>query len=105
MMAAGGSTRPPSGHNSSGSPPALMTADSPNIDPLLSRLRAGDTSALGDLFALFGPQLRRMVELRLDTRLAQRVAPSDVLQEAYLAALARWEHYFRKEGLSFYVWL
>ena len=82
-----------------------MTADAPDIEPLLSRLRGGDTTALGDLFALFGPQLRRMVELRLDPRLGQRVAPSDVLQEAYLAALARWEHYFRKEGLSFYVWL
>lgn len=82
-----------------------MPADALEIDPLLSRLRDGDRDALALLFAHYRPQLRRMVELRLDPRLGARMAPSDVLQEAYLSALARVEHFFRKEGVSFYVWL
>src|SRR4051794_24761581 len=79
--------------------------DPPAIDLLIARLRDGDQLALGELFTLFRPQLRRMVDLRMDPRLAARVAPSDVLQEAYVDALNRYEHYFKKPGASFYVWL
>jgi RNA polymerase sigma-70 factor (ECF subfamily) len=77
----------------------------PDIEPLLTRLRAGDQAALGELFAHYRGKLRRMVELRLDPRLGARVGASDVLQEAYVDALGRYEHYFGRAGLSFYVWL
>jgi RNA polymerase sigma-70 factor (ECF subfamily) len=82
-----------------------MTPDSSDIEPLIERLRNGQHDALAELFARYRSQLRRMVELRLDPRVATRVAPSDVLQDAFLDASARVEHYFRKEGVSFYVWL
>src|SRR3954470_14195307 len=82
-----------------------MTTDAPNLAPLLSRLRGGDRGALAELFQVYRPQLRRMVDLRLDPRLGARVAPSDVLQEAYVDALTRYEHFFEREGMSFYVWL
>jgi RNA polymerase sigma-70 factor (ECF subfamily) len=72
---------------------------------LLTRLRSGEQTALAQLFSMFRPQLRRMVELRLDPRLTARVSGSDVLQEAYVDALNRYEHYFKKPGASFYVWL
>ena len=77
----------------------------PDIAPLLEKLKAGQQSALAELFDTYRPQLRRMVELRLDPRLGARVAPSDVLQEAYVDCLSRYEHFFRREGASFYVWL
>lgn len=87
-----------------------MTAPTPGTNPpdiaaLLERLRSGDQAALAQLFSLFRPQLRRMVELRIDPRLSARVSGSDVLQEAYVDALNRFEHYFKKPGASFYVWL
>ncbi len=82
-----------------------MPSDSPDLGPLLTRLRKGDQDALARLFDQFRPQLRRMVDLRLDPRLSPRVAPSDVLQEAYVDALTRFEHFFDREGMSFYVWL
>lgn len=82
-----------------------MTSDSPELRHLLARLRDGEPAALAELFALYRPQLHRMVELRLDPRVGTRAAPSDVLQEAYLDAAARVEHFFRREGVSFYVWL
>jgi RNA polymerase sigma-70 factor (ECF subfamily) len=82
-----------------------MADDLTEIEPLIGRLRAGDQAALGKLFARFRPQLERMAELRLDPRLAARVGASDLLQEAYVDALKRYEHYFEREGVSFYVWL
>jgi RNA polymerase sigma-70 factor, ECF subfamily len=76
-----------------------------DIAPLLEKLRAGEQDALARLFDTYRPQLRRMVELRLDPRLGARVAPSDVLQQAYVDSLSRYEHFFKREGASFYVWL
>lgn len=72
---------------------------------LLARLRAGDQTALAELFARHRDQLRRMVELRLDHRLAGRVSASDVLQESYIEALKRVEHYFAKPDQPFFGWL
>lgn len=83
-----------------------MSCGAPDIDSLLNRLREGRQEALAELFDCYRTQLRRMVELRLDPRLSPRVAPSDVLQEAYLDSLSRYPHYFaRPEGGSFYIWL
>ena len=82
-----------------------MVPDPPDLDLLLGRLRDGDQLALADLFSRYRPQLRRMIELRLDPRLGPRVGTSDVLQEAYVDALKRYNHFFERTGVSFYVWL
>ena len=83
-----------------------MPADSEEeIAGLVARLQTGDQAALGELFDCHRPKLRRMVELRLDHRLAGRVSASDVLQEAYIDALKRVEHYFAKPGQPFFGWL
>jgi RNA polymerase sigma-70 factor (ECF subfamily) len=66
------------------------------IADLLAKVRAGDQQALADLFARHRDKLRRMVQLRLDHRLAGRVSASDVLQEAYIDAVKRIDHYFAK---------
>lgn len=76
-----------------------------DVAELLERLRNGDQAALGELFDRHRDRLRRMVELRLDQRLAGRVAPSDVLQEAYIDALKRVDHFFAKPDQSFFGWL
>lgn len=77
----------------------------PEIADLLARVRGGDQPALAELFARHRDKLRRMVQLRLDHRLAGRVSPSDVLQEAYIDALKRVEHYFEKPDQPFFGWL
>ena len=82
--------------------PAEGEAD---IADLLARVRAGDQPALAELFARHRDKLRRMVQLRLDHRLAGRVSPSDVLQEAYIDALKRIDHYFEKPDQPFFGWL
>ncbi len=76
-----------------------------DIADLLTRLRQGDQQALADLFAHYREQLRRMIDVRLDHRLNGRVSPSDVLQEAYIDALKRVDHYFAKPEMPFFLWL
>jgi RNA polymerase sigma-70 factor (ECF subfamily) len=63
-----------------------------------------DPNALAELFAQHRDRLRRMISFRLDRRLARRVDPDDVLQEAYLAAAQRLGHY-AGSSLSPFVWL
>jgi RNA polymerase sigma-70 factor (ECF subfamily) len=82
--------------------PAEGEAD---IAELLGKVRAGDQQALAELFAKHRDKLRRMVQLRLDHRLAGRVSPSDVLQEAYIDAVKRIDHYFEKPDQPFFGWL
>ncbi len=71
----------------------------------IEKLRNGDPNALGALFDLHREKLRRMVQVRMDQRLAGRVAPSDVLQDAYIDALKRYPHYFDKPDQNFFGWL
>lgn len=74
-------------------------------DAWVERLRAGEENALAMLFDAYRPRLWRIVRFRLDARLHSRVDPDDVLQEAYLDAAQRVEHFLNAEGVSFFVWL
>jgi RNA polymerase sigma-70 factor (ECF subfamily) len=75
------------------------------VAALVARLRKGDHAALAELFDKHREKLRRMIQLRLDHRLAGRVSASDVLQEAYIDAQKRIEHYFDKPDQPFFGWL
>src|SRR5262245_2522512 len=79
----------------------------PASDPsdLLQRAGAGDTSALGALLDSHRSRLRRIIKLRLDTRLQGRIDASDVLQEAYLEAAQRLAEYLRDPKMPFFLWL
>lgn len=50
-------------------------------------------------------RLKQMLHFRMDPRLRSRTDLSDVLQESYIDAYRRLDHYKRKPGMSFYVWL
>lgn len=72
---------------------------------LIRRLKGGDPQALADAFALHRQRLACLVRFRLAPRLQGRLDPDDVLQEAYLAAARRIEHFGRTESPSPFVWL
>ena len=59
-----------------------MTRHEPDTERLLEAAHSGDRSARGRLLERHRARLRRMVAVRLDRRLAARVDPSDVVQEA-----------------------
>jgi len=50
-------------------------------------------------------RLWRMVRVRLDHRLLGRVDPDDILQEAFLEATRRLEHFHRDGTSSLFLWL
>ena len=83
----------------------MAEPDGELLQELLAQLKRGDQAALAELFALHREKLRRMVMFRLDQRLAGRVSASDVLQEAYIDAVRRVEHFFDKPDQSFFGWL
>jgi RNA polymerase sigma-70 factor (ECF subfamily) len=72
---------------------------------LSQRLRTGDENALTELFELYRERLRTMVLLRLDTRLNGRISGSDILQEVYIDALKRVEHFKQQPDMPGYLWL
>lgn len=83
----------------------MMTDDEASIDAMVARLKSGDQAALGELFSAYRNMLRRMVELRLDPRLAGRLSASDVVQEVYLDAAQRLRHFLDRPEMPFVVWL
>jgi RNA polymerase sigma-70 factor (ECF subfamily) len=72
---------------------------------LLEALKAGNKSALGDLFMLYRDRLWRMLYVRLDRRLSSRLSPDDVLQEAFLDVARRIDEYLADASVPFYVWV
>lgn len=82
-----------------------MTNPKKDESALLDRLIGGENSVLGDLFALHRDRLWRMVNFRLDRRLGTRLDADDILQEAYVDASQRIEHYMADPTKSFYIWL
>jgi RNA polymerase sigma-70 factor (ECF subfamily) len=72
---------------------------------LFERLRAGDPHALAELFERHRDRLRRMVELRMDTRLHGKIDASDVLQDGFLDLAKRVESYLKEPRLPVFLWL
>ncbi|MCB1282461.1 MAG: sigma-70 family RNA polymerase sigma factor [Salinibacterium sp.] len=81
-----------------------MDSESKVVD-WLARLRQGDLPVLADLFQHYRDRLWRMVHFRIDPRLATRVDADDVLQEAWIAAQQRVQHWIAAPEKSFFIWL
>jgi RNA polymerase sigma-70 factor (ECF subfamily) len=77
----------------------------PDIEQLLEQARGGDTTAQQALLTYHRERLRRMVAVRLDRRIAARVDPSDVVQEALAVAAERLPEYLQSQPIPFYPWL
>lgn len=76
-----------------------------NESDQLYRASTGDTFALCELLKDNLGRLQRMIELRLDRRLAARIDTSDVLQEIQLCVLKEIANYPLQLNIPFYVWL
>ena len=76
-----------------------------DTDNLLRRAAQGNGTARERLLEHYRDRLRQMIALRLDRRVAARVDPSDVLQEALADAARKLPEYLRRRPLPFYPWL
>ncbi len=82
-----------------------MTAHAPDTEELLQAAGGGDAAAREQLLARHRDRLRRMVAVRIDARLAARIDPSDVVQEALIEADRKLDDYMRERPVPFYPWL
>ena len=79
--------------------------DSAQTCGLLERISRGEPQALEQLLARCRPDLQAFVEVRLDPRLAARMDPSDVVQEAQLEVVRRMEDFLRRRPMPFHLWV
>jgi RNA polymerase sigma-70 factor, ECF subfamily len=79
-------------------------ANSPGENQLLERVAQGDQNALAELFSRHRDRLWRMVTFRMDPRLHGRIDADDVLQEAWMSAVQRIDHFLVDASRSIFVW-
>lgn len=80
----------------------------PTDDPtreLLQGVRDGDPLATNALFDRHRGPLRRLVQMRLDRRVQQRVDVSDVVQDVLVEASSRLADYLANPTMPFHLWL
>src|SRR3954470_13982660 len=77
----------------------------PESEELIERAARGDDAARHLLLIQHRDRLKRMVAVRLDRRLAARVDPSNIVQEALLDAHRELSDYLRLRPLPVYPWL
>ena len=73
-------------------------------EALIRQASQGDEAALTALFDFYRPRLWRLVNFRMDVRLQGRVDPDDVLQESWINARSRAEHFVREGSGSRFIW-
>ena len=83
----------------------MAEAHGPETDELVERAARGDEAARHLLLTRHRDRLKRMVAVHLDRRLAARVDPSDIVQEALLDAHRDLSDYLRRRPLPLYPWL
>jgi RNA polymerase sigma-70 factor (ECF subfamily) len=76
-----------------------------DLESLSELVSTGDQPGIEELLMKHQPRLRRMVAARLDPRLASRVDPSDIVQEAFVEAVKQLPDYLRKPAIPLYPWL
>lgn len=83
----------------------MSATENPNDEALLERAAAGDSDAVGVLLEGRRPALVTTVRIRMDRRLAGRIDPGDVVQDAFLEAAQRLPDYIAKRKMPFRLWL
>ena len=82
-----------------------MWPDPSPTQQLLAQIADGDGNAVNGLMERHRVALRRLVELRLDRGLAQRLDASDVVQDVLIEAHSRLENYLKNPQIPFHLWL
>lgn len=82
-----------------------MWPDSSETQELLLRAQEGEPDAVNLLMERHRQSLRKMVQLRMDRVLTQRIDASDIVQEVLLEASQRLEDYIKDARMPFHLWL
>jgi RNA polymerase sigma-70 factor (ECF subfamily) len=76
-----------------------------DTEALLDRVAEGQASAAEELLARHRGRLASMIRFRMDRRLAARLDPSDVVQEAFVEAYGKLLKFAQTRPMPFYPWL
>jgi RNA polymerase sigma-70 factor (ECF subfamily) len=79
--------------------------DSAQTCDLLEQVSQGDRRALEHLLARHRPQMRAFVEFHLSLKVAARVDPSDVVQEAQMEVVRRMDDFLQRRPMPFHLWV
>lgn len=82
-----------------------MWPDAEKTKDMLAAAREGEAGAVDRLLGEFREPLRRVIDLRLDPVLSQRVDASDIVQDVLLEANRRLTEYLRSPVMPFHLWL
>ena len=82
-----------------------MIPNPPDTEELLQQARQGEPAAVDRLLDRHRGPLRRMIGLRLDPALVQRLDASDVVQDVLLEASRRLHDYLNQPVMPFHLWL
>jgi RNA polymerase sigma-70 factor (ECF subfamily) len=83
----------------------MMGSQESDTEELVRRAAGGDREAADRLLTEHRDRLRRMVAIRMDKRLAARLDPSDIVQDALYDASQKLPEYLQQRLLPFYPWL
>lgn len=75
------------------------------MDESASSFDVPAASELGATLEQLRPRLLRTLALRLDPGLRRRVDPGDILQEAFLEVVQRFEEFRARRSLPFFLWV
>ncbi len=84
---------------------ALMWPDSSETQELLTAARGGDADARNRLLERHREALRRMIGLRMDRAVQQRLDASDIVQDVLVEANRRLTDYLASTKMPFHLWL
>ena len=82
-----------------------MWPDTSNTLELLAEAKKGDAVAVDQLLAKHREAIRRMIDLRLDPAIVQRLDASDVVQDVLIEANRRLKDYLKAPVMPFHLWL
>lgn len=83
----------------------MIESEIPDTEQLVELAAHGDQLASKQLLVRHRSRLKRLVTVRLDSRLARRVDPSDVVQETMVLASQRLPDYLKERPIAFYPWI
>ena len=82
-----------------------MWPESDQTQQLIAQAQGGDGQAVNRLLERHREAVRRMISLRMDRHLQQRVDASDIVQDVLIDANRRMAEYLKDPAMPFHLWL
>lgn len=79
--------------------------ESPQTEQLIAEAKSGDKSAINQLMDRHRKSIDRLVRMRLDRKIQNRISASDVVQDVLVEAYRRLPRYLESPAMPFRLWV